>query len=55
MTDMATLQRLGQEFDGDDIDVCAACGEIVCDHSDAEYLGWREPASPALIPLEERR
>lgn len=48
---MTDLQRLGQEFDADDIDVCATCGEIVCDHSDADYRGWAEPAA-GLVPVE---
>lgn len=44
------LQRLGQEFDAADIDTCATCGEIVCDHSDADYRGWSDPDA-GLAPV----
>lgn len=34
----------------DEIDTCATCGEIVCQHSDADYRGWSDPDA-GLAPV----
>ena len=61
MNDMATLQRLGQEFERPRAAVgtfpypARTVAEVDRERDDVHGWWSREPASSALIPLEERR